>query len=51
MGVKHPCAVCKKAVGVKHKAICCDLCCNWVHMKCNKINKQTYEILKNDEAV
>ena len=50
MGVKHPCAVCKKAVGVKHKAICCDLCYNWVHMKCNKINKQTYEILKNDEA-
>ena len=32
------------------KAICCDVCDTWVHIKCNKINAQTYIILKKEKA-
>ena len=50
MPVKFPCKICKKPVAQNHKAVCCDVCDTWVHMKCNKINTQTYNILKKDEA-
>lgn len=50
MGVKFPCSVCKKAVGSRHKAIQCDHCDNWVHIKCNNIDKKTYQKLQNDST-
>ena len=50
MVIKHPCAVCKKAVGVRHKAIHCDICLKWVHIKCNRISNKTYELIKNNNS-
>ena len=41
---------CKNAVASNHKAIQCDNCNLWVHIRCYKINKQTYSILLNDET-
>ena len=46
MVIKDPCKLCKKAVGVKHKAVHCDQCNTWVHIKCNFINKATYKKLQ-----
>ena len=50
MPVKFPCKICKKPVAQNHKAVCCDVCDTWVHIKCNKINTQTYNILKKEKA-
>ena len=50
MPIFFPCGVCKKAVAKNHKAVECNNCKYWVHIKCNKINAQTFNILKNDEA-
>ena len=35
----------------RDKAICCDLCSKWIHIKCNNLNDLDYEYLKsNDET-
>ena len=47
--MKHyPCAVCKKSVLNQHKAICCDHCNQWVHIKCNDLNDLDYNLLKSN---
>ena len=46
MVVKYPCGICQKAVGVKHKAICCDICNKWIHIACNNLDKKTYQKLQ-----
>ena len=50
MPVKFPGKICKKPVASNHKAVCCDVCDTWVHIKCNKINTQTYNISKKEKA-
>ncbi len=45
---KFPCPVCNKNVNVNHHAICCDICDQWVHIKCNRLNEKDYAKLKND---
>ena len=46
--MKHsPCAVCEKSVLNQHKAICCDHCNQWVHIKCNDLNDLDYNLLKS----
>ena len=50
MLVKFSRKICKKPVAQNHKAVCCDVCDTWVHIKCNKINTQTYNILKKEKA-
>ena len=42
MVIKYPCKVCNKAVAKSNNATQCDMCDMWVHVKCNKINLQTY---------
>ena len=46
MVVKHPCGICQKSVGVKHKAICCDICNRWIHIACNNLDRKTYSKLQ-----
>ena len=46
MPVKFARIICKKRVAQNHKAVCCDVCDTWVHIKCSKINTQTYNIWK-----
>ena len=46
MVIKFPCKICNKAVASNHHAVQCDKCHIWVHIKCNKINLQTYKFLQ-----
>ena len=41
---------CCNPVAKNHKAMQCDKCQLWVHIKYNKINVQTYNLLKEDET-
>ena len=50
MPTKYPCNICNNPVAKNHKAIQCDKCQLWVHIKCNKINVQTYNLLIEDEV-
>ena len=49
MVIKHPCKLCKKSVGARHKAIKCDLCNLWVHIKCNFLDNKTYKSLQEND--
>ena len=40
MTVKFPCSVCSRAVAKNHKAVKCDECDKWIHIKCNHINDE-----------
>ena len=44
---QNPSAVCKKSVLNQHKAICCDHCNQWVHIKCSDLNDLDYNLLKS----
>ena len=44
---KFPCRVCAKSVHGKNKAVQCDLCEPWIHIKCNKRNYLDYRYLQN----
>ena len=50
MNAKFPCRICENPVAKNNKAIQCDKCHLWVHIKCNKINIQTYRLLERDET-
>ena len=48
---KFPCRICAKNVHGKDKAVQCDLCEIWIHIKCNKFNYLDYMYLQNcDES-
>ena len=40
------CGTCKKKVGQRHKAVQCDFCDKWNHIKCDGIDNKTYDALK-----
>ena len=42
---KFPCTVCTKAVSNHHKALECDLCNKWGHIKCIDISTTEYKRL------
>ena len=44
---KFPCRICEKNVSDKDKAVQCDLCELWVHIKCNNLNYLDYRYLQN----
>ena len=48
--IQFPSRICSKAVANNHQAIKCDRCNLWIHIKCNRINKQTYNYLKLDSS-
>ena len=41
------CKVCLKTVKRSDMAILCDHCDNWIHIKCNNLDKLDYEMLKS----
>ena len=47
MGIKYPCKICKKAVANSHRAVQCDICQSWVHIKCNNISAKDYDQMIN----
>ena len=50
MVIKFPCGICLKPVATSHQAIKCDKSDLWIHIKFNKINKQTYTYLQTDTS-
>ena len=46
MVIKFPCKICNKAVANNRRAIQCDKCHSWIHIRCNKINLSTYQYLQ-----
>ena len=50
MRIKCPCTVCGRSVAKNHKALQRDFCDQWVHIRCNLLDKKTYELLKQDES-
>ena len=48
MPLEYPCSSCHKNVNKNHRAICCDICDKWIHIKCNYLNLSDYNKLKND---
>ena len=46
--IQFPCRVCSKAVGDSHRAIECDLCKTWIHIKCNKIDQIDYKFYQDN---
>ena len=49
--IEFPCRVCCKAVCVRHRAIKCDLCKTWVHIKCNKFDQNDYKRYQDDPDI
>ena len=47
MVIKHPCAVCKFSVHNNHKAIFCDICHFWTHLKCTPFTTKEYSDFSN----
>ena len=45
MAIKEPCGICQKSVAKTHKAIECDTCKKWIHIKCNYVSEQFYNSL------
>lgn len=45
--INYPCGVCGKSVNKNHKALFCNICNLWVHIKCNGVNNKAYETLMN----
>ena len=48
--IKHPkflCRMCTKIVHDKDRAVQCDLCELWIHIKCNNLNYLDYRYLQN----
>ena len=50
MRIKYPSTDCGRSVAKNHKALQCDYCDQWVHIKCNLIDKKTFKLLKQDET-
>ena len=48
MVVKFPCGICTRQVSKNHRAIKCDSCEKWIHIKCNNLETRTYQSLIND---
>ena len=42
MVIKDPCGICKKPVATSHNALMCDVCNEWVHIRCNFVPKENY---------
>ena len=44
-----PCGIYSKSVNDNHNAVLCDICDQWIHIKCNYLNKSDYLQLQNSK--
>ena len=49
MPAAFPCGICLNPVAKNHKAVKCDNCDLWIHIKCNKINVQTSDLQNSSQ--
>ena len=45
---EFPCSACYKGVNKNHRALQCDICDNWIHLRCNFLDLSEYNRLKKD---
>lgn len=50
MVIKDPCGICKKPVATNHNALMCDVCDQWVHIKCNFVSKNVYNMFIDENT-
>ena len=50
MTISFSSKISEKPVAKKHNAVECDNCKLWVHIKCNKIIKEIFNLLMEDNA-
>ena len=43
---KHSCGLCSRAVAKTHRAVLCETCDNWLHIKCADISPKEYVLLQ-----
>lgn len=43
--MKHPCGTCCKSVNSNHRAVQCDICNKWHHIRCSLLDDKTYQYL------
>ena len=48
--IKFPCGICKKSVAKNHRAIQCDNCDSWIHIKCQYLDSNDYKKFQNDSS-
>ena len=46
-----PCGICSKPVAKNHRAVQCDICDFWIHIKCNHISPTTYDKMKEETVL
>ena len=46
---RHPCGVCSRSVAKTHRAVLCDICDLWQHIKCVNISPSDYEKLSTSD--
>ena len=48
---QHPCGLCSKAVRSNQRAVQCDSCDVWYHVKCMQMSTHVYEALANSSCI
>ena len=48
--IKHPCRICHRAVATNHRAVNCNACHFWIHIKCNNLTGTQYRKLMDDDT-
>ena len=48
--IKHPGGICFKPVATNHRAIQCDHCDSWIHIKCQYLDANDYKQFQNDSS-
>ena len=43
---KDICRICTKTVGENHRAVSCDNCDRWLHIKCTDMEVRTYKMVR-----
>ena len=45
------CGLCKLTVNDNDRAICCDKCKKWIHIKCNRVTVKQYKHFQNNPNI
>ncbi len=48
---EHECNVCGEEVKNKGKAMCCDICLEWIHLDCIKVTQTIYSTIKKINGI
>ena len=49
--LKYPCSICNKSVMYNQKALQCDTCDLWTHIKCDGTNDDAYKAFKEKNTL